>query len=673
MTLKKWSTRAIALVVLAGAAAVALGDEPILPDIPSIVVPVDVDSGFVSWEGPMDEYRVVYSTGVYLPGAEWLRLRFGETVLAGDPGADGAYLRITSVADGSQQILNAESLGWWGQTSAYFNGDEVIVEVLARGSSGESRVRIVGAEAGQAPNGGTGYGDRSICGSTDDRTLSTIKGNARLMSVGCTAWLINDVNRQFLTAGHCTVTATSVVQFNVPLSMATGSLRHPPATDQVPVQIASNQGMDGGIGNDWRYFGTLPNSNTGITAFQHQGEVYTLATAAPPPSGQTIRITGYGTVSAPVSLTWNQVQKTHTGPYTELSGTRVRYATDTTGGNSGSPVLNVNTGQAIGIHTHAGCTVSGGSNQGTAIQHTGLQNALNNPLGVCRSGAAPATGTILVAGDLNNNIGLVGTTSPTFGKLGLVERTFQGMAANHNAGFAYGVDAMNILWRIDPDGTVTELGSITGTSLTITGLGYDPGAGVLYGIAGATGQLYRINTTTRVATPVGSPNGGNIGALEFDHRAGVLYGLDDASTGTRLITFNTTTGAAAVRGVLGTGTDCNGLAYDPETSQLYTIDAPTGRLLRINPANGAAVSVGLTNGAFGSAFGMTSLPRATGCTTDFDGDGDVGTDADIEAFFACLGGNCCGTCASADFDQDGDWGTDADIESFFRMLAGGPC
>ncbi len=61
------------------------------------------------------------------------------------------------------------------------------------------------------------------------------------------------------------------------------------------------------------------------------------------------------------------------------------------------------------------------------------------------------------------------------------------------------------------------------------------------------------------------------------------------------------------------------------------------------------------------------------CTADFDGDGDVGTDADIEAFFRCLSGNCCAACLPADFDGDGDVGTDADIESFFRVLAGGEC
>jgi hypothetical protein len=60
-------------------------------------------------------------------------------------------------------------------------------------------------------------------------------------------------------------------------------------------------------------------------------------------------------------------------------------------------------------------------------------------------------------------------------------------------------------------------------------------------------------------------------------------------------------------------------------------------------------------------------------SADFDGDGDTGTDSDIEAFFACLGGSCCGTCGTADFDGDGDSGTDADIEAFFRVLGGGNC
>jgi len=71
---------------------------------------------------------------------------------------------------------------------------------------------------------------------------------------------------------------------------------------------------------------------------------------------------------------------------------------------------------------------------------------------------------------------------------------------------------------------------------------------------------------------------------------------------------------------------------------------------------------------------LADLRPACG-TADFNGDGDFGTDQDIEAFFACLAGVCCPTCfgGRADFNGDGDTGTDQDIEAFFRVLAGGPC
>jgi hypothetical protein len=60
-------------------------------------------------------------------------------------------------------------------------------------------------------------------------------------------------------------------------------------------------------------------------------------------------------------------------------------------------------------------------------------------------------------------------------------------------------------------------------------------------------------------------------------------------------------------------------------------------------------------------------------SADFNGDGGIGTDADIEDFFACISGFCCPTCGTADFNGDGSIGTDADIEAFFRVIAGGPC
>jgi hypothetical protein len=80
----------------------------------------------------------------------------------------------------------------------------------------------------------------------------------------------------------------------------------------------------------------------------------------------------------------------------------------------------------------------------------------------------------------------------------------------------------------------------------------------------------------------------------------------------------------------------------------------------------------ISDGATGCIVQIAAFVPPT-CVADFNGDGDVGTDLDIEAFFSCLAGNCCATCGSPDFNGDGDVGTDRDIESFFSVLAGGPC
>jgi hypothetical protein len=89
-------------------------------------------------------------------------------------------------------------------------------------------------------------------------------------------------------------------------------------------------------------------------------------------------------------------------------------------------------------------------------------------------------------------------------------------------------------------------------------------------------------------------------------------------------------------------------------------------------------SAGLSDGrAYEIPFILsgTSTPLQTCGNADFNCDGDVGTDSDIEAFFACLSGSCpAAPCTNnADFNGDGDIGTDSDIDAFFRVLSGGTC
>lgn len=381
--------------LLSTQASLSPAQQPITAPIPSLLVPLELDSGVIQNTGTRP--AIIFSRTVTVRRALWLRLHFDEVLLAGDPGAGtGSYLEITSAADGATQIMNATHIAQWGNTSAYFNGDAVQIALTAFPKTGPNRIVITETTAGTLD----GRARRSICGPTDDRLLSDGPAIGRLVPIGCTGWLITDCNRCFLTAGHCLVDGTqgAVMEFNVPPSNPDGSVNHPPPEDQYAVDPSSIQSNGGqGIGDDWAYFGCFPNSTTGLTPFEAQGSAFDLL-PPPPAAGQTIRITGFGTTDPPVPDTWNQVQKTHTGPYDSFSGTAVSYVVDTTDGNSGSPIIYEDTGQAIGIHTHGGCD-SDGVNSGTGNNHSGLQNALTNPQGVCalatlaNGSVAPSSGT----------------------------------------------------------------------------------------------------------------------------------------------------------------------------------------------------------------------------------------------------------------------------------------
>jgi hypothetical protein len=101
----------------------------------------------------------------------------------------------------------------------------------------------------------------------------------------------------------------------------------------------------------------------------------------------------------------------------------------------------------------------------------------------------------------------------------------------------------------------------------------------------------------------------------------------------------------------------------------------------VAPNASGVVTIGLFKPATGGSPDLSTsatvpAPTVAHCgSADFNCDGDVGTDADIAGFFACLAGTCpAAPCTNgADFNGDGDVGTDGDIEAFFRVLGGGNC
>ncbi len=342
-------------------------------------VKMHLDTGLIS--NNQTRRQIIESRVVSLPGAAWVRLVFESVRLAegdggGKVGSESAELVLTSLEDGAVQRLTMQEAAQWANTSAYFNGDAVLMQIIADPGSSPSRVVVMGVYASEYQST-----DRSICGNTDDRLLISDPRVGRLLPSGCTAFLIDDCNRCLLTAGHC-ANGAQVVEFNVPMSLPDGTIVHPQPSDQYPVDLSSLQTNNGnGAGDDWAYFGVFDNADTAQSPGQRQQSWFTLALPAALNVSQ-VTVAGYGSTAFPSEPAWNQALKADTGSYTGLTGNKVEHQADTTFGNSGSPIVDQKTDAAIGIHTHGGCSIFN-ANAGTAMSHPGLQNALANPMGVC--------------------------------------------------------------------------------------------------------------------------------------------------------------------------------------------------------------------------------------------------------------------------------------------------
>jgi hypothetical protein len=293
-------------------------------------------------------------------GVPWLRVYFEQAKLGAN-----SYLSLVSRQDGARQDLNAAALAQWQNNSAYFNGGAVEVQLhVAPGDEGIF-FQIKGLEVGEWVGGIAP--PESQCGATDDRVPSNHPASGRIVSIGCTGWIIS--NGKHVTAGHCAGSGT--LEFNVPPSLSNGTIQHPGPQDQYAINTGTLQFVNGGIGNDWCVFEVFNNTQTGLQPIQAQGASFTVVQNLGPP---TIRITGFGVdVNDP---TRNQTQQTHAGPNAGSSGTTMRYQVDTEGGNSGSPVIDDANGQAVGVHTHGGCTTGGGNNSGTSTFNTAFWAAL---------------------------------------------------------------------------------------------------------------------------------------------------------------------------------------------------------------------------------------------------------------------------------------------------------
>lgn len=342
--------------------------------VPHHKEPFTLDSGIQANQGQED--AKVLRWEVRSPGVPWLRLHF-----SGHNLGQNSSITITSLKDGGKQRLDAEGLERWSDSTAFFNGDAVDVELtVAPNESGvffQIHEITVGEFAGEEES------PETICGGSDDRVAATDNAVGRIMPIGCTGWIVS--NGAVLTAGHCVITdPDTVIHFNVPASLPNGAIQVPGPEDQYPIAFGDkDDGTGGEDGNDWAV-ARIGLNDFGDSAIDRQSAFYRMSRDSNP---STVRVTGYGIDSDPPGSTGNlnsanQTLQTHSGDYAgenvqSDSDVVIEYTVDTRGGSSGSPVIDTSNSVTLGIHTFGGCfLIFFGTNSGTGFENDALENAI---------------------------------------------------------------------------------------------------------------------------------------------------------------------------------------------------------------------------------------------------------------------------------------------------------
>jgi hypothetical protein len=307
-------------------------------------IPYQVDSGNLA--NVSASPQALHEEVVHIDGAAWLRVYFGDVVLGA-----GSVLRITSELDGEVQVLDAQGLVEWKNTTAYFNGQTVRVELVGGAQTPNNRLVIDQVAWEASPE--VFLGSCGICG-PDDRIPTEEDFAARLLPAGCSATVFNQ-DSCMVSAGHC-MGSSMVLQFRVPPSTPGCGLVHPPIIEQFPA--ATQMSTNSGPGHDWAVM-TMGTNNAGEKPYERYGVRIPIADS-PPSVGDSLTIWGYGVDNECVR---NQVQQSSSGTLSGVNATSIRHGVDATFGNSGSAV-NRNGTEILAIVTHCPCP-----NWATRVDH----------------------------------------------------------------------------------------------------------------------------------------------------------------------------------------------------------------------------------------------------------------------------------------------------------------
>jgi hypothetical protein len=358
---------------------------------PSEPLPYSLHSGLCA--NPTREFVSVYVGRVEQLNVPWMRVHVGDHNLG-----KRSYVVFTSLEDGERLRHNAKTLDEWAGWSAFFNGDAVDVELFIAPAGDAIFVNVdnvlVGIRESLSAHGleGADAGEgnaRDLCGS-DDRVTSSARRIGRFINnsttnpqARCTGWIC--ANGAILTAGHCDPIVNPsfpVLEFDINSSDCDGTVNFGSTDHQYAVDLNSINSNNNGLGDDWAILAVFPNPNTNLMPAYGENAFARLARDLNILNPSTVRVAGCGADSTPTGCTGsansdNRTRQTSSddfdGEFSDTNGTWLEHRADTTTGSSGSPIVDVASDLAIGIHT----TGLGCPNGGSSFNHNPLEFAIN--------------------------------------------------------------------------------------------------------------------------------------------------------------------------------------------------------------------------------------------------------------------------------------------------------
>lgn len=325
----------------------------------------------LTYHGNNNSYYLATTVPIQIQGAAWIVLHFSDINLGAD-----SYIEIRSVKDSAIQTLDAIQIEKWGNFSAFFNGDQVIVSLYIAPDDSSISFSIDRALVNKPFDA-----DPPDCG-IDDRVPSTDKRIGRVAYLSLTDTLLI-WGTCFITSNGSLVSACHIfpdgtkqyqVQFNVPDSDLFGFAQFPEPSSQYSIRYGDIiKGSPMMQGNDWAVFTADINSETKLSPFQAQQASFPVAQN---PIGDRITISGYGSDEYRGDLTKNGTLQQETGSLIACAPNIVSYTTFTENGESGGPVIDSVSGNVIGVHTNWNCDI-GYYNNGTSFLNDDFWSAVS--------------------------------------------------------------------------------------------------------------------------------------------------------------------------------------------------------------------------------------------------------------------------------------------------------